>query len=202
MTPFLHASLFVGKWFNYGILFIVMLLDLNMWKNQMFYKPFDYGQYTDSEGRIHTVLDDYSLNTFNESLFTWSYRNETINPLTNETYLDGDLVISTRFYDYSLPIKGIAFIPALVAFIVFGLSVWIFGRFKPTKDDPYGGRLKKRKKKGRFSFRNISSSFRKMELRRKVQAVPKLLRFKRKQSRNTEAGNPENGSAPGDITLK
>lgn len=191
-----------GKWFNYGILFIVMLLDLNMWKNQMFYKPFDYGQYIDSEGRIHTVLDDYSLNTFNESLFTWSYRNETINPLTNETYLDGDLVISTRFYDYSLPIKGIAFIPALVAFIVFGLSVWIFGRFKPTKDDPYGGRLKKRKKKGRFSFRNISSSFRKMELRRKVQAVPKLLRFKRKQSRNTEAGNPENGSAPGDITLK
>ena len=27
-----------GKWFNYGIIFLVMLFDLNMWKNQIFYK--------------------------------------------------------------------------------------------------------------------------------------------------------------------
>ena len=39
-----------GKWFNYGIIFIVMILDLNMWKNQLFYKPFDFGQYTDDNG--------------------------------------------------------------------------------------------------------------------------------------------------------
>ena len=41
-----------GKWFNYGIIFIVMILDLNMWKNQIFYNPLEYGQYTDAEGRF------------------------------------------------------------------------------------------------------------------------------------------------------
>nr|CAD7457635.1 unnamed protein product [Timema tahoe] len=35
-----------GKWFNYGINVMVMLLDLNMWKNQIFYDPRDFGQYT------------------------------------------------------------------------------------------------------------------------------------------------------------
>ena len=39
-----------GKWFQYGILFIVLLLDLNMWKNQIFYEPILYGQYTGPEG--------------------------------------------------------------------------------------------------------------------------------------------------------
>ncbi|XP_033731112.1 transmembrane protein 117-like isoform X2 [Pecten maximus] len=193
-----------GKWFNYGILFIVMLLDLNMWKNQIFYKPYDYGQYVDSEGRIHTVLDDYSLTTFNESLLTWSYRNNTINPVTNASYLEGDMVVSTRYYDYSLALKGLAFVPALLAFIVLGVTVWMFGRFKPSKDDPYAGRLKKRRKRRRFSLRNLSSSFRKIELRRKVQAVPKLLHFRRKQSPNHDpssngSGYPENWSAPADI---
>ncbi len=44
-------NLFVGKWFNYGIIFIVMILDMNMWKNQMFYKPYNYGQYEDPDTR-------------------------------------------------------------------------------------------------------------------------------------------------------
>ena len=34
-----------GKWFNYGIIFLVMIFDLNMWKNQIFYYPEKYGQY-------------------------------------------------------------------------------------------------------------------------------------------------------------
>jgi hypothetical protein len=38
-----------------------MILDMNMWKNQIFYAPIDYGQYTDSEGKIHTIKDEYSL---------------------------------------------------------------------------------------------------------------------------------------------
>jgi hypothetical protein len=36
---------FTGKWFNYGIIFLVMIFDLNMWKNQIFYYPEKYGQY-------------------------------------------------------------------------------------------------------------------------------------------------------------
>lgn len=33
-----------GKWFNYGIIFMVMILDINMTKNQIVYIPADYGQ--------------------------------------------------------------------------------------------------------------------------------------------------------------
>ena len=44
-----------GKWFNYGIIFLVMILDLNMWKNQIFYKPENYGQYI---GKIEHLFKD------------------------------------------------------------------------------------------------------------------------------------------------
>ena len=38
-----------GKWFNYGIIILVMIFDLNMWKNQIFYYPEAYGQYTGTQ---------------------------------------------------------------------------------------------------------------------------------------------------------
>jgi hypothetical protein len=41
--PMLYSP--TGKWFNYGVILVVMILDLNMWKNQFFYQPEDYGQY-------------------------------------------------------------------------------------------------------------------------------------------------------------
>ena len=37
---------------NYGIIIIVMALDLNMWQTQMFYDPFKYAQYTGPDGRV------------------------------------------------------------------------------------------------------------------------------------------------------
>ena len=39
-----------GKWFNYGLIFFVMIFDLNMWKNQIFYRPEFYGQYVGKFG--------------------------------------------------------------------------------------------------------------------------------------------------------
>ncbi|KAJ8298569.1 hypothetical protein KUTeg_022629, partial [Tegillarca granosa] len=189
------------KWFNYGILFLVMILDLNMWKNQIFYSPFDFGQYVDGEAKIHTVLDDYSLKNFNESQFTYSFRNSTLNPLTNLSYYSGDGVMNSRYYNISLSIKGVAFIPSLLGFVIFGLLIWFFGRFKPTVEDPYAGRLIKRKRKKKFSIRNLRDSFRrKIDLRKKVQAVPKLLKFTRRNTENRQhlrngernSGYPEN----------
>ena len=79
-----HCCYLSGKWFNYGILFIVILLDLNMWKNQIFYTPYQYGQYVDDFGRIYTVMDQYSLDHANSSTLTFEYRNVTINPDTKE----------------------------------------------------------------------------------------------------------------------
>ncbi|KAH6935191.1 hypothetical protein HPB50_004379 [Hyalomma asiaticum] len=52
-----------GKWFNYGIIVVVMLLDLNMWKNQIFYQPEDYGQYTGPDNKVRTVINYATLAT-------------------------------------------------------------------------------------------------------------------------------------------
>ncbi|KAK8771223.1 hypothetical protein V5799_025531 [Amblyomma americanum] len=54
---------FAGKWFNYGIIVVVMLLDLNMWKNQIFYQPADYGQYTGADHKVRTVVNYATLAT-------------------------------------------------------------------------------------------------------------------------------------------
>lgn len=122
-----------------------------MWKNQIFYDPFSYGQYTGPEGKIYTVHDEAILISHNETFLSFDYRNSTINPATNLTYIHDDTYMNARYYNYSLSIKAIAFIPSLFAFVTLGILVWRFGRFKPTKEDPYAGRLKKRKK-NRFSF--------------------------------------------------
>ncbi|XP_014780206.1 transmembrane protein 117 isoform X1 [Octopus bimaculoides] len=140
-----------GKWFNYGILFCVIILDLNMWKNQLFYKPYDYGQYVGADNRIYTVLSTEQLGIHNESMVSFEWRNSTINPETNKTFVMEDPVMNSRFMNYSMATKSIAFIPCLLAFVALGVTVSVFGRFKPTKEDPYAGRLKKRKRK-RFSF--------------------------------------------------
>ncbi|XP_076328958.1 transmembrane protein 117-like isoform X2 [Tachypleus tridentatus] len=52
-----------GKWFNYGIIVFVMILDLNMWKNQIFYSPNVYGQYIGPTNKIYTVDDQEVLKT-------------------------------------------------------------------------------------------------------------------------------------------
>lgn len=192
-----------GKWFNYGILFLVMILDLNMWKNQIFYAPYDYGQYVDNEGRIHTVKDTYSLENHNETLLSFAYRNSTINPLTNQTYISEDSVMNSRYYNYSLGVKAIAFIPSIAAFITFGLLIYNFGRFRPTKEDPYAGRLLKRPKlRRKVSFKLFKESLRKKfagSKFNKVKAVPKLLAFtRRRHTDKNSADYPENDRPPTD----
>lgn len=64
-----------GKWFNYGIIFCVMMCDLNMWKNQIFYHPSQYGQYTGIDDKIRTVSDKKVLLSGNASLWSWDARN-------------------------------------------------------------------------------------------------------------------------------
>lgn len=169
-----------------------MLLDLNMWKNQIFYYPYDYGQYINNESRIFTVQDDYSLEKYNESMTTYAFRSTTINPLTNKTYVEGDTHMNTKYLNYHIGVKIIAFFPSIIAFIVFGVLIWQFGRFRPTEKDPYAGRLKKRIKKKRFSFKNFRVPWkRKEEIRRKVHAVPKLMYFKRKGTKGLEKDTKE-----------
>ena len=100
--------------------------------------------------QVCTVRDKYSLENYNASYINYEYRVNTTNPFTNETYFSTDTVMNSEWRAFSLAAKGMAFIPALLAFVCFGLLISYFGRWKPTSKDPHGGRLKKRKK-GRFS---------------------------------------------------
>ena len=107
---------------------IVMILDLNMWKNQIFYDPFTFGQYTDSEGYIYTVSNATFVENANKSTLSYEWRWNHINPITNKTYGEEDMKMNSKYLNYSLGLKGLAFIPSIVAFIVFGLLVWFYGR--------------------------------------------------------------------------
>ncbi|OXB53625.1 hypothetical protein ASZ78_005216, partial [Callipepla squamata] len=125
-------SIKVGKWFNYGIIFLVLILDLNMWKNQIFYKPHEYGQYIGPGQKIYTVKDSESLKDLNRTKLSWEWRSNNTNPLTNRTYAEGDMFLHSRYIGSSLDVKCLAFIPSLLAFALFGFFIWFFGRFQKT----------------------------------------------------------------------
>lgn len=117
-----------GRWFNYGIIMLVIILDLNMWKNQIFYDPFTFGQYTDSEGYIFTVHDQDFLNSANKSALSYEWRSQNINPVTNQSFTQTDPRMNSKYLEFPLAVKGIAFIPSIVAFLTFGSLIWRYGR--------------------------------------------------------------------------
>uniref|UniRef100_A0A1B6CIG3 Transmembrane protein 117 n=2 Tax=Clastoptera arizonana TaxID=38151 RepID=A0A1B6CIG3_9HEMI len=121
-----------GKWFNYGLIFMVMLLDLNMWKNQIFYYPSKFGQYTDTYNKIHTVSDQSLLQTGNRSIWTWESRSK-INETTKLPYYEDDMKMNSRYMNYPLLIKCTAVIPSVIAVSLFVTIVSLYGRFP---DDP------------------------------------------------------------------
>ncbi|KAM4748110.1 transmembrane protein 117 [Rhinophrynus dorsalis] len=122
-----------GKWFNYGIIFLVLILDLNMWKNQIFYQPSAYGQYLGPGKKIYTVEDIESLQHLNKTTLTWEWRSNNTDPYTNKSYVDGDMFLHSRFIGASLNVKCLAFIPSLMAFVLFGFFISFFGRFKKNE---------------------------------------------------------------------
>ncbi|XP_049860353.1 transmembrane protein 117-like isoform X3 [Schistocerca gregaria] len=117
-----------GKWFNYGIIFLVMLLDLNMWKNQIFYDPKDFGQYTGPDDKVRTVNEPEILSTGNSSLWTWEYRSQ-INPQTGLPFYEEDMQMNSRYMNYPLSVKWTAFIPSGIGLILFVSLVSLYGRF-------------------------------------------------------------------------
>uniref|UniRef100_A0A672SJF7 Transmembrane protein 117 n=1 Tax=Sinocyclocheilus grahami TaxID=75366 RepID=A0A672SJF7_SINGR len=125
-----------GKWFNYGIIFLVLILDLNMWKNQIFYKPYEYGQYVGPGEKIYTVEDPETLRDFNRSTLTWEWRSTNIDPRTNQTYVQRDMFLHSRYVGASLDVKCLAFIPSLAAFVLCGFFIWLFGRFQDSETFP------------------------------------------------------------------
>lgn len=107
---------------------LVIILDLNMWKNQIFYSPFVFGQYTNPGGYIYSVTDTKFLETANETTLSYSWRSQNVNPATNESFATTDPRMNSKYLDFALALKGIAFIPSIVAFLTFGCLIWRYGR--------------------------------------------------------------------------
>lgn len=103
-----------------------------MWKNQIFYKPHEYGQYIGPGQKIYTVEDAESLKDLNRTHLSWEWRSNHTNPKTNRTYAEGDMFLHSRYIGASLDVKCLAFIPSLLAFALFGFFIWFFGRFQKT----------------------------------------------------------------------
>ncbi|XP_051916691.1 transmembrane protein 117 [Hippocampus zosterae] len=118
-----------GKWFNYGVIFLVMILDLNMWKNQIFYQPYEYGQYVGPGKQILNVEKAETLRKFNRSTLTYEWRAKNVDPITNRPYMEQDLSLNSRYIGASMQIKCLAFIPSVLAFLSFGFFIWLLGRF-------------------------------------------------------------------------
>lgn len=106
---------------------LVIILDLNMWKNQIFYLPFDFGQYTNSEGHIFTIEDRSFLSVANKTMVSWEWRNSHVTP-SNQSFTSLDAKMNSKYLGFSLGVKAIAFIPSIAAFITFGLLIWFYGR--------------------------------------------------------------------------
>ena len=107
-----------------------MLLDLNMWKNQIMYTPLDFGQYVGPDGRIWSVRDEFSIKSHykNTTVFSYEWRKLTIDPITNKTFNADDYVTDSRYRETAFAVKALAFIPSIFVFIMFGVLIWIFGR--------------------------------------------------------------------------
>lgn len=137
MAPLILLFFFLsGKWFNYGIIFLVLILDLNMWKNQIFYKPYEYGQYVGPGEKIYTVEEPETLINFNRSTLTYEWRASNVDPRNNLTYVHSDMFLHSRYVGASLDVKCLAFVPSLAAFVLFGFFIWLLGRFQDSETFP------------------------------------------------------------------
>lgn len=89
-----------------------MMLDLNMWKNQIIYYPLDYGQYVGPKSKVISITDQSSIETMSK----WSFelRKRMINLETNRTFFEDDLKIEARYTGSAWIIKATSLIPILI----------------------------------------------------------------------------------------
>lgn len=92
--------------------------------------------------KVRTVLSQATLATGNRTLWTLQYRQGHLNPLTNRSLADDDIMMNSRYLGYPLSVKGLAFLPSLLGFAMFGALTYLYGRFPPKTDATAGGRLR------------------------------------------------------------
>lgn len=78
----------------------------------------------------------------NRTLWTLQYRQSELNPATNRSLAEDDIMMNSRYLGYPLSVKGLAFLPSLLGFAMFGALTYLYGRFPPKTDATAGGRLR------------------------------------------------------------
>lgn len=62
--------------------------------------------------------------------------------------------MNSRYLGYPLSVKGMAFMPSLIGFAMFGILTYLYGRFPPpTERLVYGHRRKRKREVPRSSWR-------------------------------------------------
>jgi len=118
-----------GKWFNYALMFFVLLIDLMMLKNNLFYHPRDTGQYTHpGTNRVWTVFDPIDGVEYH-----WANRQGCC----------GDFQIAAKFTNEPLAHKVFSLMPCL---LVFCAMVYVIRRSVKKNNERGDGRLAIREK--------------------------------------------------------
>eukprot|EP00899_Mesostigma_viride_P008040 jgi/Mesvir1/17237/Mv07650-RA.1 len=121
-----------AKWLNYGVVFLIHLLDINMLVTQIAYRPLPYGQYTDPASHIvaitNATLVEELLHSPNKTqLISWETRRGV-----------GDARMHCRWIDVNVAVELLATIPPLAILIIFllltkyGASQAIVGKMQPV----------------------------------------------------------------------
>ena len=109
----------------------MLIIDVWNWKNQFFYEPFNYGQYTNMDNVIYSVLDREFIRTANRTTLSYKYR-------LQDCLLNIDKKLNSKYFGESLAEKSAAFIPALLTFVLF-----IYYGIKLSKEDAERKRIRK-----------------------------------------------------------
>ncbi len=109
-----------SRWAVFGLLVPAWLLNLHTLCLQLTYSPEFYAQYTDPSGRIFAVTDPAELELVRASpeLLSWAARGAT-------WAMRGDVDTHTTFLAYSLWVKLLALLPAVLAAVLFARLVYL-----------------------------------------------------------------------------
>eukprot|EP01127_Copromyxa_protea_P001959 TRINITY_DN1185_c0_g1_i2.p1 TRINITY_DN1185_c0_g1~~TRINITY_DN1185_c0_g1_i2.p1 ORF type:complete len:455 (+),score=85.32 TRINITY_DN1185_c0_g1_i2:147-1511(+) len=112
-----YPVVITGKWFNYGIVLAVMVLDFNALNNHLSYNPMAYGQYVHPETQrimtITNVTEAYDYNQLN-----W-----TVRWMENKT--ESDIMLSSRYLGLSWGWRLLVIVPTALIAIGFFAGTYL-----------------------------------------------------------------------------
>lgn len=123
-----------GKWMNYFFIIGILGLDINMMKNQILYRPQDFGQYVHPETEeVWVILDPLVLTTaydegvlIHPELITWEAR-QALNFTSRGI---PDVNIYSQWTGESLALKTAVGIPGFIAIALFIISIFMGNKSK------------------------------------------------------------------------